>query len=62
LRGNLERDVLEIVLAGSANPHEAVVGLNIPPASTADQQLVHPTLPRRALKSASLSIRKVFEN
>ena len=43
IAGNLERDVLEIVLAGSANPHEAAVGFHIPSAFTADQRLIHPT-------------------
>jgi hypothetical protein len=31
------------VFAGSANPHEAVIGLHIPLGFTADQQLIHPT-------------------
>ena len=61
IAGNLERHVLEIVFAGPANPHEAVIGLHVPPGFTADQQLIHPTSSPRA-QGASLSIRKVFEN
>jgi hypothetical protein len=60
--GNLERDVLEIVLAGSANPHEAVVDLDIPSAFTADQQFIHPNFLGARAKVASLSIRKSWRN
>ena len=41
--GDFERDVLEIVLACSANPHESTVGFCIPFAFSANQRLIHST-------------------
>ena len=61
IAGNFERDVLEIVLAGSANPHEAVVGLPYSVCLHFRPATYPSDLPRRARRLAAVPIGKVFE-
>src|SRR5436190_23336641 len=44
IAGNLKRDVLEVMLAGSADLHEAAVGYRVTSGLAADQRLFHPDL------------------
>src|SRR3954462_11650478 len=57
--GNLKRDVLEVMFAGSADLNEAAVGFRVRSGPAADQRLFHPDL-LAAQRAAAASIRKVF--